>query len=187
MRTIALKTILVAMLNLAACAFMSTALFAQSSSAEFPFPSRNSGRIELPNNMQEMLQKQRAAKLKREHDEMLKRGETALSIASELDEAYAMNETFTTAERKKLEELEELVEKIRRDLGGASDGEADPRYVEDDEAKPTSTKDAISFLKDTTVKLYDELKKTSRFTVSALAIQSSNTVIRLARFLRLRK
>lgn len=187
MESIARKTLFLAVLIFTVCVFMSNDLFAQSSSAENPFPSRNSGRIELPNNMQEMLQKQRSAKLKREHEEMLKRGETALSIASELDEAYAKNESLTPAERKKLEDLEELVEKIRKDLGGDSDGVTDSRLVDDAEEKPASTKDAISFLKNSTVKLFDELKKTSRFTISAIAIQSSNSVIRLARFLRLHK
>jgi hypothetical protein len=33
----------------------------------------------------------------------------------------------------------------------------------------------------------DELKKTTRFSISAIAIQSSNTVLKLVRFLRLRK
>jgi len=41
--------------------------------------------------------------------------------------------------------------------------------------------------RDATKHLVDELKKTSRYTVSVIAIQSSNSVLRLVRFLRLRR
>jgi hypothetical protein len=37
------------------------------------------------------------------------------------------------------------------------------------------------------VGLFDELKKTTRFTISAAAIQSANAVVKLARFLRISK
>ena len=55
--------------------------------------------------------------------------------------------------------------------------------------KLTNTKDAREAflrLKRSTETLVAEIKKSTRFSVSVLAIESSNTLIRLARFLRLK-
>jgi hypothetical protein len=47
--------------------------------------------------------------------------------------------------------------------------------------------DAVNTLKETTATLFDELKRTSRFSISAAAIQSSNAAIKITRFLRFGK
>ena len=45
----------------------------------------------------------------------------------------------------------------------------------------------LDTLKTSTAKLVDELKKTTRFSLSATAIQTSNAVLTVARFMRIRK
>lgn len=137
----------------------------------------------LPKNMTEMLLRHRQAKEKRDHAEMLKRGEQASEIAEELSTSFEKNNALTDAEIKKLNELEKLVVRIRKDLGG-SDNKADETQQAD--VKPKSLKESLKYLKTATSDLFGELKKTSRFTISAAAIQTSNSIIRLARLLRIR-
>ena len=74
-------------------------------------------------------------------------------------------------------------DRIRRELGGDDDGE---EAVYEGDKKPSTAREAFNILKTTTVKLFDELKKTTRFSISVIAIQNSNSVLRLVKFLRLR-
>lgn len=123
--------------------------------------------------------------MKKQHEEMLKRGEDAVKLASELENAVESKEIFSASDRKKLDDLEKLIVRIRRDLGGGSDG---IKFEDDEEIdKPSSFKEAVTTLRETTDKLLDELKRTSRYSISAVAIQTSNTAIRIAKFLKLRK
>lgn len=117
---------------------------------------------------------------------MLKRGEEAHGLAVRLEETFEARQSLTNEDLKTLDQLEKLVGRIRRDLGGDSDGGS---VLDDDsdEDQLSSVGASISFLRESTSKLLDELKKTSRFTISAVAIQSTNAVIRIARFLRLGK
>ena len=135
-----------------------------------------------PKTIKDMLLKQRLAREKKDHKEMLERGEEALRLSRQLEKSFEQNKQISRYDKEKLDALEKIVTKIRKELGGGDDGEEAEKTE-----KPSTLKEAFQFLQDTTVKLVDELKKTSRFSISAIAIQSSNTVIRLARFLRLRK
>jgi hypothetical protein len=49
---------------------------------------------------------------------------------------------------------------------------------------PESTVDALKALKDSVNALSEELKKSSRFTVSAAAIDRTNEILRLVQYLR---
>lgn len=144
-----------------------------------------------PRTVKEFLAKQRAEKAKKDHEELLKRGEEVTILAEQLETAFERNNQLTSNDLSKLESLEKLVTRIRKSLGGDDDDETEK--LDDGTAviaqeKPAGTlKEAFQSLKETTSKLVDELKKTSRFTVSALAIQSSNSVLKIVRFLRLRK
>ena len=80
--------------------------------------------------------------------------------------------------------------KIRKELGAEGDDQPvvkDPAAPAEGEPKPSNMEEAFNYLKSSTVKLVDELKKTTRFSVSVVAIQSSNTVLKLVRFLRFKK
>ena len=139
-------------------------------------------------SINEMLFKQRLQKEKKDHDEMLKRGDEALTLSKQLENAFDQNNSVSEHDKQKLAALERIVTKIREELGGDDADEEDKEILAaPKESKPSTLKEAFTYLKSTTMKLVDELKKTSRFSISAVAIQSSNTVLKLVRFLRLRR
>ncbi|HEX6126920.1 MAG TPA: hypothetical protein VFZ23_16220 [Pyrinomonadaceae bacterium] len=157
------------------------------------FPDDNargprSRRTDAPKGFKEMLAKQKAERDKKDHEQMLARGDEALRLANQLEASFSSGKTLSVEDKARLASLEEVVEKIRKELGGDDDGGEDRHFMKDeDEPKPSNAEEAFKYLQSTTVKLVDELKKTTRFTISALAIQSSNNVLKLVKFLRLRK
>ncbi len=155
--------------------------YAQTTAPNEPFPSRTDTRDDRSRSLNEMLAKQRMAKAKKDHEQMVARGNEALEIAAELEDSLNISSQLTSSDRKKVVELEKLVTRIRRDLGGGGDG---LDSFDEDERRPSDVREAITYLKDVTGKLVEELQKTSRFTVSAVAISTSNAVIRLTQFLR---
>ena len=152
---------------------------------------KDSDKDSQPKNVGEMLAKMRIEKEKKDFTAMLNRGEQALKLSEQLETALESAPQLTGKNLEKLESLEKLVKKIRNDLGGSDEDESDaddfsgeieqPRVD-----KPNSIIEGFKALKNTTVKLVDELKKTTRFSISTAAIQSTNAVLRLARFLRFR-
>ncbi len=162
--------------------------------SSFPTDASDSGRSggsrrsDAPKGFKEMLAKQRAERAKRDHREMLERGEAALRLAEQLEASFANNKTISREDKARLESLEDVVVKIRKELGGGDDGDSSLTLALDtDEPGPSNLEEAFKFLQSSTVKLVDELKKTTRFTISAVAIQSSNNVLKLVKFLRIRK
>lgn len=153
--------------------------------------SRPGGRrsVDTPRDLKAMLARQRAERDKRDHEQMLERGEEALRLANQLEASFAEKNDLTREDKARLESLQDVVEKIRKELGGNDDGGGDdPGYMKPvDDPRPATVEEAFKYLQTTTVKLVDELKKTTRFTISAVAIQTSNNVIRLVKFLRVRK
>lgn len=135
-----------------------------------------------PKSMLETLERLRIQKEKKEYDKMIGRGEEALKISAELETSFAASGRLTEKEVSKIAAVEKIVRLIRGDLGGDDDDERSAVQ----EGKSLSLADAVKSLRSTTVALFDELKKTSRFTISAAAIHTSNVVLRLARFLRIK-
>lgn len=134
--------------------------------------------------VKEMLAKQKTAREKKEYEELLERGRDALKLSEELERSIARKSVLTGADKKRLEDFEKILGKIRDDLGGDDDGKSD---VTDEESKPPrDVREGVLYLKRSTEDLLSQLKKSTRFSVSVAAIESSNTLIRLARFLRLR-
>lgn len=176
---------------IAFCSFGAGSIYAQSTTNDPPMgiPTPALGepdeREDLPKSLREMRMRQRRDRETKQHNEMLKRGETAAKLAEDLYTAIEKKEQLSATDRKKLDDLEKLITRIRKDLGGSNDGLS----LEEDEdvERPTSISQAVLFLKDATEDLLKELKKTTRFTISAVAIRSSNSVIRIARFLKLRR
>jgi hypothetical protein len=130
-------------------------------------------------NVREMLVKLQIEKEKKEHDQMLERGEEVLSLSKALIESYGKSGTLTTDDREKLTDAEKLVKKIRGELGGEDDD-----TVADEDKGPDDVVGGVKAFASATSKLLDELKKTTRFSISAAAIQSSNSVLRVIRFLK---
>ena len=166
-------------------AFSAVAICAQTASNDpWPFPDRKRPGDDDSQIVKDMLSKQQTAREKKEYEILVERGETALKLSSELEASFEKNEELSDTERKKLEEFEKLVSKIRKDLGGDDD---DKVAVEGDEKdSPRDVREGFIYLKRSTEQLVSEIKRSTRFSVSILAIESSNTLIRLARFLRLK-
>jgi hypothetical protein len=154
-----------------------------------PFPRGRRG-SDSSRDIKAMLAKQRLERQKKDHQRMLDRGEEALRLAAQLEGAFIQKKALTSADKARLETLQDLVEKIRKDLGGDDDdGAISEVNIPNDEgdSRPSTMEEAFTHLKETTGKLVEELQRTTRFTISAIAIQTSNSVIRLVKFLRLRK
>ncbi len=155
----------------------------QSADNEVMFPNEDDRKRTRPStSIREMVQKQRAAKLRKEHEEMLKRGEEAMELVGQLDRSLESGGKLTKPDIEKLDRLEKLASRIRKDLGGGSDG---TDRFEAEEKPPADVRQGFIALKESTEKLVKELNRTTRFTISATAIQTSNAVIKFARFLRI--
>ncbi|HTH51931.1 MAG TPA: hypothetical protein VL501_08360 [Pyrinomonadaceae bacterium] len=148
------------------------AAFAQADKQFPPDDRRSKQEDEHPFGFQESLSKMRIAKEKKEFDEMLKRGDDAVTIAEHLDENAPVS-----SQRGKISEIGKLVKKIRDELGGDGD---------DDDSVPAKATDAdaIKLLKEKMSGLSEELKKVDRFTVSAAAIDRANDILKLVKYLR---
>ncbi|HEX8369873.1 MAG TPA: hypothetical protein VF604_15110 [Pyrinomonadaceae bacterium] len=153
-------------------------------SAQVPDASGRDSRAgrpeELPKALKESIQKGRIEEEKKEYEEMIKRGEEAAKLSEELSKSFEQNHTLSTEDVKKLARLEKLVKKIRDDLGGEDDHEADAN-------KPSSLTTALKSVQENASSLLSALKKTTRLTISAVAIESSNAVLKLVRFIRFYK
>lgn len=162
----------------------------QNAEERFP-PTRNeSERCIKDESVCEQLQKLRIAHEKKEHGEMVSRAMEALRLSEELEASISANPQLSEADRSKLQAFEKLVRKIRSELGARdSDDEKDvnDRDNVEDELEPKGPVDVVSgfkILRESTVKFVDEIRKTTRFTISAAAIRSSNAVLKLTRALR---
>ena len=162
---------------------VSECLNAQTDAGKRPTLDGREDKNDEVRTVQGMLAKQRAIQDKKDHQELLKRGEQAAALSEQLENAFEQKNELSLQDRQKLDSLEKIVTKIRRELGGDDDGE---EAVYEGDKKPSTAREAFNILKTTTVKLFDELKKTTRFSISVIAIQNSNSVLRLVKFLRLR-
>ncbi len=164
-------------------AFGSLNVFAQGGADNRPVFAQNEDR-DLPKSARESMEKLRIEKERKNYEEMLQRGEDVRKLAERLEKSLAQNGRFSETDREALATLEKNVKKIRSELGGDDDDEKLDDVLKS--GANTSIMDAFDALKNAAISLTDELKKTSRFTISATAIQSSNAVLTVARFLRIR-
>lgn len=147
--------------------------------------SGRAGQVEeLPKGIMESLAKGRIEREKKDYQELLDRGEEAAKLGEELNKSFTKNNSLNIEDRKKLERLEKLSKKIREELGGKDSDASETTSEAEPNEKFSSFSDAFDKLKSISAKLSGELKKTTRYSVSAIAIQSSNNILKLVRFLR---
>ena len=155
-----------------------------SAQAEDSFPGERSRRREMPPpvGVREMLDRMRIDKEKKDHEEMIARGEEVIKLADQLEKSFDDRGQLSQDDLAMLQSIEKDVKKIRSELGGNDDA--------DDEAKETegtsgglTVSSAVSSLKSTSAALLQELKQSSRFSISVPAIEASNATLKLARFL----
>lgn len=133
-----------------------------------------------PKGFRETLEKMRIDKEKKEFNEMIERGEEAVKLSSDLQRSFAQNGKLSENDVARLARVEKLAKKIRDELGGNDDDQLNSDKSDGIPSLP----DAIDALKTTAQTLFDDLKKTTRFSISAAAIQSTNAVLKLAKILR---
>lgn len=176
------KIMLFSFFRLLTIAFFIT-IAVSAADAQVDASGRSSGsgqKEEVPKGIKESLAKQRIDREKKDFAELLERGEEALKLTDELEKSFVKNNNaFSNEDQRKLDRLEKVVKKIRNELGGDSDDEV--------EEKPLSLLNALKSLQNNTVKLVDELKKTTRYSISVVAVESSNALLSLVKFLRFRK
>ena len=146
----------------------------------------NSSKEDYPKSIKESLAKQRIATEKREFEELLARSEEVAKLSFELEKSFAQNNSLTIEDEKKLNRVEKLVKKIRSEIG--AEGISDEELSElENEEKPSNVSSALKALQNTTDRLIAELKKQTRHSVSVIAIQSSNVLLKVIKFIRFRK
>ena len=145
--------------------------------ANAQFPDAAPDKEDYPKTVKETLAKGRIDREKKDFEELVERGEEAAKISDEISKSFAKHNNFTSDDKKKLDRLEKLVKKIRSELGGDDDDSV--------ENKPSSISAAVKTLQDTTVDLVDTIKKSTRYSVSVAAIESSNALLKIVRFIRI--
>jgi type I site-specific restriction endonuclease len=138
-------------------------------------------KLDLPETMRETFAKRRIREEEEQYQELIKKSEEAVKLSEELSKSFEENKQLSAPDTKKLEQLEKLIKKIRKELG-AEDEEKDKT-----EDKPSSIVNALTIVKEKSANLLAELKKTSRHSLSVIAVESSNIIWNLVRFLRLSK
>jgi len=138
---------------------------------------------DLPKNIKETMAKQRIEQEKKDYEALLKRSEEAVKLSEELEKSFADSNQITSNDQKKLDRLEKLVKKIRSELGADDDGEPDFGDKEKTES-PSSLVNAFKTLQTNAAQLLGEIKKSTRYSVSVVAIQTSNALLKLVKFIR---
>lgn len=133
---------------------------------------------DLPEGIQETLAKRRISDEEKQYQELIKRGEEAVKLSEELSKTFEETKRIAPEDAKKIERLEKLIKKIRQELGAEEDKE------ERAEDKPASILTALNNIKDKTTNLLTELKKTTRHSISVIAVESSNAAWKLVKFIR---
>ena len=142
---------------------------------------------DLPKSIKESLEKQRIEKEKKEHDDMIQRSEEALKLSEELEKSVSVSNKLSSQDQVKISKIEKIIKKIRKELGGDDDENAvieEKPDADEPDKNLSAVARAVKKLQSTTTKLVDELKKTSRFSVSVVAIQSSNSLLKILKFIR---
>ncbi len=155
---------------------------AQNDSSEFGKPSGQSKEKEdLPKGIKETLAKGRIDREKKDYEELLQNGEEAAKLSDSLEKTFTESNKISAEDQKKLDRLEKLAKKIRRELGASDENDTE------DVENLSSMREAFKTLQSSTEKLVAELKKTTRYSISVIAIQSSNAFLNVVKFLRFGK
>jgi predicted transcriptional regulator len=132
---------------------------------------------EKTDGLRETMAKWKLKAEKKDYEELLKRGDEAEKLVEELTKTYGETNQLTKADTVKLERLEKLVKKIRSEIGAEDDNEPD-------ENKPKDLVDAIKLLGENAANLVGELKKSTRHSISVVLVETSNTLLRIVKFIR---
>jgi len=142
-------------------------------------------RDDLPKNIRETMAKQRIERQKKLYEELLQKSEEAVKLSEELEKSFTSSNQLSTEDRKKLDRLEKLVKKIRSELGGSDDDGG--REAEENRQNPSTMGSAFQTLQRNAAQLFSEIKKSTRYSISVVAIETSNALLKLVKFIRFSK
>lgn len=141
--------------------------------SERPERSYNSG-----DPMLENLTKLRIRAQVKEHQEFVQRGVEVAKLTAELNESVQNSGGLNSQKDfEALNQVEKNVKKIRKVLGGSDDDDAG-------EIKAATLAEAATRLAEIGAVLSEEIKKSSRYTVSADSIDGANEMLELISFIR---
>ncbi len=135
----------------------------------------------LPESARERLMTLCIEENKKQFEELIKRTEDVARLSKEIETSFTENNKLSDEDKDKLKEVEKLLNKIRKELKVSDDGDKDDG---DEEEKPKTTLQAIKYLQENSSKLLEEIKQITRYTISAAAVQSTNAVMKIVKFLR---
>ncbi len=162
------------------CVVASYSVSAQDNSDASSSTSKKTESVGSDDPMAEFKAKLKIREDKEQFDKLIKNSEEIAKLTEELTKTYEKNQKFSSSDLQKLGRMQKLSKKILNGLGAGEEIEA-----ESDEKIPMNTPEAIKFLQEKTSKLIVELKKTTRYSISVVAIETSNAVIKIVNFLRL--
>ena len=113
----------------------------------------------------------------KDHREMLDRCETVARLSKDLYQSFQQNNTLTANDSAKLSEIEKLLKKLRKSMGGDDDEAAEQN-------NPSSVGDALDKFAQIAAALNDELKESTRYEISASSIENTNEMLKLLAFIR---
>jgi hypothetical protein len=154
--------------------------FAQAADQTGPFRPEE----EKPRTFHENLEKLRIQRAKKDHDQMITRGAEAVKLSKDLERTVVSRGSLTEGDLDKVAQVEKLVKKIREELGGNGDGDVDDPVVDGSDPIPATDQGMVHALKARAESMYEQIKNTTRFTISASAIIATNAVLKVARFLK---
>lgn len=132
--------------------------------------------------MLENLMKMRIRAVEKEHAEFVGRGEEVARLTEQISQSFNLtNGTFRDFD--KLVQLEKVVKKIRKNMGG-SDDDKTSENSETPESKPATIADAVAKLAEIGTNLSESVKNSSRYTISAGSIDDANELLELIYFIR---
>ncbi|HJR07197.1 MAG TPA: hypothetical protein VJ842_08070 [Pyrinomonadaceae bacterium] len=125
----------------------------------------------------EMLKEMELKREESDYKEHLARAKENAQLAAELQETFARQKTFESADLKKLGRMEKLARQIRSRAGGEED-------KEDLKEPPPKIEAALGRLAELSTELQKKVESTPRQVVSAAVIKRANEVVELVRYIR---
>jgi hypothetical protein len=144
--------------------------------ASTPSGKTDQSKEDMPKSVKESLAKNRIDREKKDYEELIERGKEAAKLSAELGNSFDKQNKLSFEDRKKIDRLEKLVKKIRKELGGDDDSDSD-------ETVPPTMDKAVKILQEKTAFLLDELKKCTPYSISVVAIENSNALLKIVSFI----
>lgn len=144
-------------------------------------PRGNRQQDDAPQGVRDMLIRMQIEKAKKDFEERLDRAERASKLSHQIGSSVEKTSKVSNEDRQRIDDLEKITKDLLDDLGGDADDLISEVTDQDTGKTPAAT---AKELESAVAIMAAELKKTTRFTISAAAIESSGAVLRIVRVLR---